>query len=579
LQPTDLSTTAENLGEWLQGDNIQDSLYDLRMMENRTCQVLCATKTLTDEERTELVRLVEQEYTAHWILDNLPVSGYGDFGTERSIGFPIGVKTDTGSMIVFNHARMTIYVHEDPESYQGWRIVGFEVMPVSVEHVLDEPPAGGDGLPKIVQCPPGGFSASDLSHLMYIDGPEARKSVKLTLSYDTFFVPSDIPWASRWDVYLTIGSTSPEIHWFSIANSTVIAVFLTAMTALIMWRAVHRDLMQYNRVSTREDAEEEREDTGWKLIHTEVFRPPTTQPLLFAVMAGVGAQVSGMVAAVVIFAAIGFISPANRGSIIIAVLVLFCLMGFVAGYGSARNHRLFDGKQWQRTTLMTALAFPGFVGVVFFLLNLLCWGAGSTNAVPFGELVILLVLWLLVSVPLTFLGAYYGFKAPKIEFPTRVGAYPRVIPAQPWYLSLPFTMAVGGVLPFGAIFAEVYVIFSSFWGDYFYYMFGFLLLALILLLVTCAEIAIVLIYFQLCAEDYRWWWRSWLIPGSSAIYFFVYSILYFTTRLTIQGAVGTVLYFGYMLLFSSAFFLVTGSTGYLATFWFVHTIYAAVKVD
>lgn len=31
-----------------------------------------------------------------------------------------------------------------------------------------------------------------------------------------------------------------------------------------------------------------------------------------------------------------------------------------------------------------------------------------------------------------------------------------------------------------------------------------------ILLITCAEIAMALTYFQLTAEDYNWWWRSFL---------------------------------------------------------------------
>lgn len=61
-------------------------------------------------------------------------------------------------------------------------------------------------------------------------------------------------------------------------------------------------------------------------------------------------------------------------------------------------------------------------------------------------------------------------------------------------------------------------------------MFGFLLLVLVILAITCAEISIVMCYFQLCAEDYNWWWRSFLTSGSSALYLFAYGILYFITK-------------------------------------------------
>lgn len=98
--------------------------------------------------------------------------------------------------------------------------------------------------------------------------------------------------------------------------------------------------------------------------------------------------------------------------------------------------------------------------------------------------------------PLVFIGAYYGFKRPKYEYPVAIGSVPRPVPAQQWYLKLPFTMLVGGVLPFGAVFVEVFFILSSLWLSVYYYVFGFLLLAFLILVFTCCEIAIVLTYFQ-----------------------------------------------------------------------------------
>lgn len=43
-------------------------------------------------------------------------------------------------------------------------------------------------------------------------------------------------------------------------------------------------------------------------------------------------------------------------------------------------------------------------------MNLILWGEGSSAAIPFGTLVAILALWFCISVPLTFIGAYFGFK-------------------------------------------------------------------------------------------------------------------------------------------------------------------------
>lgn len=83
-------------------------------------------------------------------------------------------------------------------------------------------------------------------------------------------------------------------------------------------------------------------------------------------------------------------------------------------------------------TLRTALLFPGTVFGVFFVLDLLIWGQRSSGAVPFGTLLALAFLWFGVSVPLTYVGSYYGFRAPAPEDPVRTNKIPRQIPEQPW---------------------------------------------------------------------------------------------------------------------------------------------------
>jgi hypothetical protein len=50
-----------------------------------------------------------------------------------------------------------------------------------------------------------------------------------------------------------------------------------------------------------------------------------------------------------------------------------------------------------------------------------------------------------------------------------------------------FTMLIGGILPFGAVFIELFFIMSSVWLQRFYYVFGFLILVLSILFITCAR--------------------------------------------------------------------------------------------
>lgn len=71
------------------------------------------------------------------------------------------------------------------------------------------------------------------------------------------------------------------------------------------------------QLPTDEEKAEEREESGWKLVHADVFRPPQEWPMLFCVLAGTGMQMIICSFLLILFAAIGFLSPANRGSIMI----------------------------------------------------------------------------------------------------------------------------------------------------------------------------------------------------------------------------------------------------------------------
>jgi len=207
--------------------------------------------------------------------------------------------------------------------------------------------------------------------------------------------------------------------------------------------------------------------------------------------------------------------------------------------------------------VLTATLFPGFCFSLFFLLDILVWSYGSTGAVPILSMLAVLTLWFGISVPLVFLGAYFGYREEGIAFPVVTATIPRQIPTQPWYLSPAACCLAGGVLPFGACFVELFFVMSSIWMDQYYYVFGFLLLVYVILCVTCAEIAMVLCYFQLCAEDYNWWWRSVTTAGSTAFYVFLYSCFYFF-RLEGNMFVTYCLYFGYMTIISLGIFLLTG---------------------
>ncbi|CAL0319126.1 unnamed protein product [Lupinus luteus] len=571
--PAKIQDSAENLGEVLRGDRIENSLYVFKMREPQMCNVVCNRK-LDAKAAKEFKEKINDEYRVNMILDNLPlvvpIKMNNQDLTVYQLGFHVGLKGQyTGNkeekFFIHNHLAFTVKYHKDIQT-ESARIVGFEVKPFSVKHEYE---GKWDEKTRLTTCDPHAKHTVVNSNTPQ----EVEENQEIIFSYDVEFQESDVKWASRWDAYLLMNDD--QIHWFSIVNSLMIVLFLSGMVAMIMLRTLYRDISKYNDLETQEEAQEE---TGWKLVHGDVFRAPQNSDLL-CVYVGTGIQFFGMILVTMIFAILGFLSPSNRGGLMTAMLLLWVFMGLFAGYASTRLYKMFKGSEWKKIAFRTAILFPASVSAIFAVLNTLIWGQKSSGAVPFGTMFALIFLWFGISVPLVFVGSYVGFKKPAIENPVKTNKIPRQIPEQAWYMNPAFSVLIGGILPFGAVFIELFFILTSIWLNQFYYIFGFLFLVFIILIITCAEITIVLCYFQLCSEDYLWWWRSYLTSGSSALYLFLYATFYFFTKLEITKLVSAILYFGYMLIASYAFFVVTGTIGFYACFWFTRLIYSSVKID
>jgi transmembrane 9 superfamily protein 2/4 len=600
----------ENLGEFLAGDRIESSPYVMEMKKEVYCNQLCVSNLGRGEVRgmapNKVVKAIRREYHNNWIVDNLPAGSKVEDDQNESTkywqGFPVGFIADEDSMAyVHNHVNIEIMYHPVENEVEKYRVVRFTIEPFSIKHDFDaivdgdeDFTKGDDDVPRkeaeviiknpIPSCKPD-TSASELAHTSYEMVTEQSRepqpaSGQVLFTYDIHWVPNDdLKWASRWDIYLNMNnSISARLHWVSICDSLVIICVLSAMIITILLKNLRQDLARYNRIPTDEEKADELEERGWKLVHADVFRPPSFSPLMLSVACGNGAQLLCMTFWTIIFSAFGFLSPARRGALLMAELLFFVLMGIVSGYVTARMYKTFKGKAWQYATLCTALGFPGLCFCLFFVMDLMAWSYGSSDAVPFTTILVLLMLWFGISTPLVFLGAYYGYKHDAIEFPVKTSSIPRQIPDQPWFMGFPFTVMIGGILPFGACFVELYFILASVWMDYYYYVFGFLLLVYFILIITSAEITLLFNYFQLCNEDYHWWWRSFGTAGSNAIYVFLYSFVYFQ-QLEANSLTTYVLYFGYMGLASLALFLMTGFIGVSSSFLFNKAIFASVKFD
>ena len=270
---------SESLGSILFGDRIQNSPFELRMKQNETCKFLCEGENNEKSGRFVNER-IRQNYNINWIVDGLPAAQLSTddaTGTEfYSPGFGLG-RLENDRPKLHNHYDIMIEYHE--LSPDQMRVVGVLVSPSSRRNSKSL----GDGK---AEC-------EDRTVALELSD---TGTTTFAWTYSVIWVPSSTVFATRWDKYLHV--FDPKIHWLSLVNSAVVVLFLSAMVASILLRALRKDIARYNRLDqvnlddlsgTAAIDDGVQEDSGWKLVHGDVFRTPK-HPLLLSVFLGSGAQ-------------------------------------------------------------------------------------------------------------------------------------------------------------------------------------------------------------------------------------------------------------------------------------------------
>ncbi len=584
-KPQHLVLKGESLGEIIWGDKVETSPYVINMKQDVACKVLeCPPTNQADllAGIDDLEAFINKGYRGHMSIDNLPMfhNGTKIFGGactgeipkeqqyQYQRGYALGVhKNCIGKTIVNNHINLQVKYHEavDNTGKKVFRVVGFTGEPFSVKHA-DESACNGNALFNPMAADTVALSTDDI-----------RAKTKVFWTYGVKWSEEpNVRWASRWDAYFetSIADSNGKIHWMHIVTSLIVTMCLSLIASIILLRTLHRDFNRYNSP----DPDENQEEVGWKLVHADVFRPPFSASLL-AALVGNGVQILFMALGSCILALFGFLSPANRGSLLTGLILLFVLMSFVAGYVCGKVMKLSETPQEWKYVFVCGMLFPGVMCFSFFVGDVINYSHGASDAVPFLTLLTVFALWLCISVPLTVLGASLAFHQGVVTNPAKIGKLAREIPAQRFYFSAPLIYLIPPLIPLGAAFMELKFILSSLWQGTVYYVFGFLTIVLVVWAITAALTTIIVVYYMLCYENHRWWWSSFLIPGCLGLHLFIYTIYFFEQELDITSKAATFLYFVYMGLAAAAYGVAAGAIGFISSIFFVRRIYGSIKID
>jgi len=513
----------ETLGEALQGTELEFSGLDIQFKKavpkKEYCQVI-----LDETKLKSFLYAVKNHYWYQMYVDDLPMWGIvGEMSEEKD-----------DKLFVWTHKKIEI-------GYNNDQIVEVTLTAESKMQLL----------------------------------PEA----KIPFTYEVVWTKSDVKFVDRFDKYLDPNFFQHRIHWFSIFNSFMMVIFLIGLVTMILMRTLRKDYARYSKDEDLDDMEKDLGDEyGWKQVHGDVFRPAAS-PLIFSAFIGTGYQIASVVLIVICFAIFGDLYT-ERGSMLSTSIFVYAATSPVNGYFGGGLYARMGGKIWIRQMVLSAFLMPSLVCGTAFFINFIAMYYHASRAIPFGTMIAVASICLFVILPLTLVGTVLGRNLSGTpDYPCRINAVPRPIPEKKWFMEPLVIILLGGILPFGSIFIEMYFIFTSFWAYKIYYVYGFMLLVFLILTIVTVCVTIVCTYFLLNAEDYRWQWTSFLSAASTSIYVYLYSLYYFFFKTKMYGLFQTAFYFGYMALFAAALGMMCGTLGYFGTSLFVRKIYSTVKID
>ncbi|CAM4832471.1 unnamed protein product, partial [Rotaria magnacalcarata] len=245
-----------------------------------------------------------------------------------------------------------------------------------------------------------------------------------------------------------------------------------------------------------------------------------------------------------IYAVLTVLEAPDPGSLLTVAIISYALLGTSAGCTSASLYKTLCGKKWKKNFFMTAIACPGCIFGIFVVLNTVLWINDSSAVLPFKTFLTLLALWLCVSTPLVFICAYLGSQFTMSSNPIGIIPVLHHINKNPFFIKLLTGIVISSALPSSLVYTRRIFMVKGVWFNTYNSPMVSLFAPYIILIITCAEIGIIVSYLQLRAKNYNWWWQSFLTPGFHAAYFFLSSVHYVLIKLAITDVTSVFLYTG-----------------------------------
>eukprot|EP00871_Galdieria_phlegrea_P002918 jgi/Galph1/3627/GphlegSOOS_G2303.1 len=514
-KPKQLEYGEIQLGETLLGNRFVNTPFQLFFNESVDVNTLCEL-SLDSIAADTFRRAVEDNYVYYLNIDGISSQAISLGITDlQRVGINLGNKLDRLEHVyLYSHLIFDVFYNES-------NLIYFEVTPASPTLIL----------------PHKDFSSS-VTYSVFWKPTHLRIEVWLNMRFYIFQCLCQRT-KDRPNIKNVSSQKVLEFPWLSLFSPMIFVIFLIGSIGIICFRRLRHDLK-----STREgssvavDQEIGFDDTerGWKLVKGDTISCMNNLTGM-CIVVGVGLQLTVLVMILFIIGILGGYKKYGGSSFLSSMVITYFMTSPISGFASGRLYRQMNGVHWVRNALICIFVYTLPVFLVWSVLNTFALFYDSTMALPFYVGFSLFILWLFVAFPCTVLGVIVGKHTGRKGFraPVRTSKIKREIPRSPWYASVWFQAFVSGMFPLSIVLVEMKHILNTLTGYENPSSFILLTVLFFILMVWIATISSFLVFQQVCFEDYRWWWRSFLNGGSCSIFFYLYSIYYFYVRSGFSG--------------------------------------------
>lgn len=395
-------------------------------------------------------------------------------------------------------------------------------------------------------------------------GIEVKPDFTLPITLSANWIRTTLKKKDRMSKYKSNPSCGTACEMTPIFISLACIFFLVFLLIFILSRILKNDIKRFESQSIIDDFDADFPiDSGWKLLHGDIFRSPF-HPNLLSTILGFSFQT--------VLSILTFLIICYFFSDLFSKKDLFFIFNFAFSLYFAAGQMLIKLFQTRWNFTKSTLSFYIYIGFQVLVI-VASWFLSKLTLKPKNFFRFFIPIFFILVGPL--ISDLLTLICHLPEDPCQPNLVRKKLPKLKFFLSTFFLTIIDGFFGFLLIFYYLKSILFALLSYRLAFLWGLVLLTIIVTMVFQALLTIFFVFLRLREDHYDWHWMSFLAPFSTSLYCLFYSISFFS-NFEISPS-----YSHFLILFwiSTVVGFICGFSGYFGSYLFLRYIYKKIRID